>query len=87
MDALYFRVSTDQQTTENQFEDLLQVAEKDGFGRNWARIRAALAACITEEHRPTTRGTIRTVYRLQPELAHLQGFRGTVQGVRKVDTS
>jgi DNA invertase Pin-like site-specific DNA recombinase len=69
MDALYFRVSTDQQTTENQFADLLQVAEKDGSGRDWTRIRAALAACITEEHRPTPRGTIRTVYRLQPELA------------------
>jgi hypothetical protein len=29
MDALYFRVSSEQQTTENQFDDLLQVAEKD----------------------------------------------------------
>ena len=26
MDALYFRVSTDRQTTENQFEDLLQIS-------------------------------------------------------------
>jgi hypothetical protein len=28
MDALYFRVSSDRQTTENQFEDLLQATEK-----------------------------------------------------------
>jgi hypothetical protein len=30
MDALYFRVSSDRQTAQNQFEDLLQVAEKAG---------------------------------------------------------
>jgi DNA invertase Pin-like site-specific DNA recombinase len=40
VDALYFRVSSERQTTENQFEDLLQVAEKDGSGRNWSEIRA-----------------------------------------------
>lgn len=28
MDALYFRVSSERQTTENQFQDLLQVAER-----------------------------------------------------------
>jgi hypothetical protein len=32
MDALYFMVSSETQTTENQFEDLLQIAERDGFG-------------------------------------------------------
>ena len=69
VDGLYFRVSSESQTTENQFADLLQVAEKDGSGRDWARIRAALAACISEEQRPTTSGAIRTVYRVQPELA------------------
>ena len=36
MDALYFRVSSDQQTTENQFEDLLEVAEKDDSARGLA---------------------------------------------------
>jgi hypothetical protein len=35
--ALYFRVSSERQTTENQFEDLLCVAEKDGFLRDWVR--------------------------------------------------
>src|SRR5258707_13642726 len=69
MDGLYFRVSSERQTTENQFEDLLQVAEKDGSGRDWAQIRAALAACVTEEQRQTAGGTIRTVYHVQPELA------------------
>ena len=49
MDALYFRVSTDRQTTENQFADLLQVAEKDGSGRDWSRIRQLLSSCILEE--------------------------------------
>ena len=39
MDALYFRVSSERQTTENQFEDLLQVAEKDGSSRDWGNIR------------------------------------------------
>ena len=39
MDALYFRVSSDRQTAENQFEDLLQIAEKDGSGRDWSQIR------------------------------------------------
>ena len=35
MDVLYFRVSSECQTTENQFEDLLQMAQKDGSGREW----------------------------------------------------
>jgi DNA invertase Pin-like site-specific DNA recombinase len=69
VDGLYFRVSSERQTTENQFADLFQVAEKDGSGRDWARIRAALAACISEEQRPPASGAIRTVYRVQPELA------------------
>ena len=49
MDALYFRVSTDRQTTENQFEDLLEVAEKDGSGREWSQIRELLRQRILEE--------------------------------------
>lgn len=69
MDGLYFRVSSERQTTENQFEDLLQVAEKDGSGRDWSGIRAALAACVVEEQRPTRGGTNRTIYRVQPEIA------------------
>ena len=42
MDALYFRVSSDRQTTENQFEDLLQV----GRGIRLAEIGTASATRI-----------------------------------------
>lgn len=69
MDALYFRVSSDRQTTENQFEDLLQIAEKDGSERHWDQIRQTLANCVYEEQRPTSNGGIRTVYRIRPEVA------------------
>jgi putative DNA-invertase from lambdoid prophage Rac len=69
MDALYFRVSSERQTTENQFEDLLQVAEKDDSGRDWSEIREALADCIVEEERRTRNGKTRTVYRIRPEIA------------------
>src|ERR1035437_10443291 len=69
MDALYFRVSSDRQTAENQFEDLLHVAEKDGSGRDWAQIRRMLADCIAEEQRPTGMGATKTVSRLRPEVA------------------
>jgi putative DNA-invertase from lambdoid prophage Rac len=69
MDGLYFRVSSERQTTENQFEDLLQVAEKDGSGRDWGRIREALSRCVIEEHRPGTSGTSRTVYHVDAQVA------------------
>ena len=69
MDALYFRVSSDRQTTENQFQDLLQAAEQGGVdGRDWNEIRCALANCIYEEQRTGT-GACRPVYRLLPEVA------------------
>ena len=48
MDGVYFRTSSERQTTENQFEDLLQVAEKDGSGRDWAAIRTKLSLCVRE---------------------------------------
>ena len=63
MDALYFRVSTDRQTTENQFEDLLLVAEKDGSGRDWRRIRELLSTCIHEEAVGD-----RTLYSVNPRI-------------------
>ena len=69
MDALYFRVSTDRQTTENQFEDLLQVAEKDGSGRDWPEIRQLLSKCICEEQVPSSGNGLRTVYRVHGEVA------------------
>ena len=68
MDALYFRVSSDRQTAQNQFEDLLQVAEKDGFARDWDKIRQALADCIYEEQLTGNDGAARTVYRLRAEV-------------------
>jgi hypothetical protein len=69
MDALYFRVTSGRQTTENQFEDLLQVAEKDGSGRDWKHIRQALANSVYEENRPTTSRGARTIYRIHPDVA------------------
>jgi DNA invertase Pin-like site-specific DNA recombinase len=69
MDALYFRVSSERQTTENQFADLLQVAEKDGSGRDWSHIREALSRCVIEEHRRGINGTTRAVYRVDAQLA------------------
>jgi len=69
MDALYFRVRSERQTTENQFEDLLQVAEKDGSVRDWSQIREALARVVIEEYRPGTNGATRAVYRVYAQLA------------------
>ena len=68
MDGLYFRVSSDRQTTENQFADLLQTAERDDSGRDWPRIRQALARAVYQEDRLARTGT-RTVYRVRPEVA------------------
>ena len=68
MDALYFRVSSDRQTTENQFADLVEVAERDGSGRDWAEIRRLLADVVYTEERPTRTGGIRVVYKVRPEI-------------------
>ena len=67
MDALYFRVSSDRQTAQNQFEDLLHVAEKDGSGRDWDKIRQALDDCIYGSD-----GMTRAVCRLRAEVAEEQ---------------
>ena len=69
MDALYVRVSSERQTTQNQFDDLLQVAEKDGSGRDWNRIMEMISRCVIEEHPTGANGTTRTVYRLDVRLA------------------
>jgi hypothetical protein len=42
IDGLYFRVSSNRQTTENQFADLLLIAEKDASERDWSEIRRLL---------------------------------------------
>ena len=63
VDACYFRVSSDRQTTENQFDDLLTVAERDGSGRDWAAVRILLARAVYEEQLAA-----RSVYRVRPEV-------------------
>lgn len=69
VDALYFRVSSDRQTTENQFDELLDVARKEGNGRDWERIRADLGNVVRTEARITRRGGTRTVYRVDAAIA------------------
>ena len=68
-DALYFRVSSDRQTTENQFDELLAVAHKDGPNRDWDCMRASLGRCILTETRTTWRGISRTIYRVDSAIA------------------
>ena len=67
MDGLYFRVSSDRQTTENQFEDLLEVAERDDSDRDWILIRDLLSRCIVEEEM-CSQSRRRTVYRINPAV-------------------
>jgi putative DNA-invertase from lambdoid prophage Rac len=68
MDALYFRISSDRQTTENQFEEVLQIAELDGSDRDWQEIRYLLSGCVEAEDRNGA-GGIRTIYRVVPAVA------------------
>lgn len=69
MDSLYFRVSSDRQTTENQFADLLADAERDDTTRDSPGIREALAGAVYPEDQPARGKTTRTVYRVRPEIA------------------
>jgi len=62
-------VSSDRQTTENQFEDLLREAERDGSVRDWLHVRRLLADVIQEEQRPSSAGGSRVVYRLNSNVA------------------
>jgi DNA invertase Pin-like site-specific DNA recombinase len=68
MDGIYCRVSSERQTASNQFDDLIEVARRDGSGRDWEAIRQKLAACIVEERRPSTMGEERIVYRVDSSL-------------------
>ena len=68
-DALYFRVSSDRQTTENQFDELLSVAHKDNTERDWKHIRADLGHSIITDTRITRRGITRTIYRVDAAIA------------------
>lgn len=75
VDALYVRVSSDRQTAQNQFQDLLQVAEREGSGRDWGEIRRLLDDCIRQEEMPAAGGGTRTVYRVRAEIAEeLAGY-------------
>jgi putative DNA-invertase from lambdoid prophage Rac len=67
IDGLYFRVSSNRQTTENQFADLLSIAEKDASERDWAEIRRLLSQVVYTEQKTGSRG-LRTIYRIRPEI-------------------
>lgn len=67
IDGLYFRVSSNRQTTENQFADLLSIAEKDASERDWAEIRRLLSQVVYTEQKTGSRGS-RIVYRIRPEI-------------------
>lgn len=69
MDALYFRVSSDRQTTENQFDELIRAARAGDPARDWERIRAELGRSVIAETRTTHRGATRTVYRVDEAIA------------------
>ena len=69
MDALYFRVSSDRQTTENQFDELIAAARAGDPGRDWNRIRSELGRSVLSETRTTRRGISRTVYRVDEVIA------------------
>jgi hypothetical protein len=45
------------------------VAEKDGSGRDWSHIRQAFFRCVIEEQRPGANVSVRTVYRVDEQLA------------------
>ena len=68
MEALYFRVSDERWTTEHEFEDLVQVAERhDGAGRDWIEIRRMLSGCVVEKVVSASNGGGHAVYRVRPE--------------------
>lgn len=69
VDALYFRVSSDRQTTENQFDELIAAARIGDPGRDWDRIRSELARSVVTETRTTRRGATRTVYQVDEVTA------------------
>ncbi len=68
IDALYFRVSSDRQTAENQFDDLIKIAERDSSGRDWTKIRRLLTLSIIEDHINSPSGP-RVRYRINPQFA------------------
>ncbi len=69
MDALYFRVSSDRQTTENQFDALMATARAGDPGRDWDRVRSELGRSVVTETRTTRRGITRTMYRVDETIA------------------
>src|SRR5437762_3144986 len=69
MDALYFRVSSEKQTAENQFDEVVGIARRDSPGRDWKNTLENLARCVVTETRTTRRGAVRTIYRVDPGIA------------------
>jgi hypothetical protein len=69
MDAFYFRISSDRQTTENQFDALIAAARAGDPGRYWNGIRSHLTRSVIAEARTTRRGISRTVYRVDEAIA------------------
>jgi putative DNA-invertase from lambdoid prophage Rac len=67
VDGLYFRVSSNRQTTENQFAELLSIAEKDASERDWGEIRRLLSQVVYTEQKTGSRGP-RIVYKIRPEI-------------------
>ena len=65
MDALYFRVSSDRQTTEDQFDELLATARAGDTRGDWDGIRFEFGRSVVTEKRTTRRGVTRTVYRVE----------------------
>jgi hypothetical protein len=89
MDALYFRVSSNRQTTENQFDDVLQAAERDDRHGDWSGLRGALASAVYQEDQPARTG--KPVYRIRPEVAaalarqfvYIEQGRSSKRGARR----
>lgn len=66
--ALYARVSTDRQTIENQFDDLLREGSTKDPERDWPQIRELLRKSVCEERRPSSNGGERIIYKVRPDI-------------------
>jgi hypothetical protein len=69
MDALYFRVSSDRQISENQFDELIAAARAGDPDRDWNRIRSELGHSVIAQTRTTRRGATRRVYQVDEAIA------------------
>jgi putative DNA-invertase from lambdoid prophage Rac len=90
MDALYVRVSSDCQTNQNQFDDLLLVAEKETAGRDWQYIRHLLAEIVCQgepgssaEHNCTVSRAREAVAALITHGIYVEPLRSGKAGARR----